>query len=243
MARLVSRFSLRMCSAAESRKPPRHPRPRRNAVGRPGAPREPKWKRWTCGFTCDTIGCVTLNIELRLSKGMSTRRLPSRNWLPQLQGIIEPSGSFCRRHTGFKIPGTAADASTADQTMQSGAVTWFISCAGECCSNGTTLMLRVLPVRSNASRNVNDPRVKNCTFRAHFDVSKRAPVRHARAIQTCIGSSQPVMCRAKSGTSSSFNSSFVRVHKRAAMSPPAEVPLTMLGSRFASNRARATPMW
>jgi len=50
------------------------------------------------------------------------RNDPSLNLLPQFHGPIRPSGSFCIRTTGFTIPGTAAEASTADQIMVSGAV-------------------------------------------------------------------------------------------------------------------------
>lgn len=47
---------------------------------------------------------------------------PSLNLLPQFHGIMVPSRVFCIRTTGFKIPGTAADASSALQMTVSGAV-------------------------------------------------------------------------------------------------------------------------
>lgn len=49
-------------------------------------------------------------------------REPSLNLLPQFHGITLPSLSFCIRTTGFKIPGTAAEASNALQIIVSGAV-------------------------------------------------------------------------------------------------------------------------
>ena len=47
---------------------------------------------------------------------------PSLNRLPQFHGTTDPSFSLCIRTTGFKIPGTAAEASNAVQISVSGAV-------------------------------------------------------------------------------------------------------------------------
>lgn len=49
-------------------------------------------------------------------------RLPSLNLLPQLQGVIVPSSTFRTRTTELRIPGTAAEARSALQMTQSGAV-------------------------------------------------------------------------------------------------------------------------
>jgi hypothetical protein len=49
-------------------------------------------------------------------------RLPSLNLLPQLHGVIVPSFIFCIRTTELRIPGTAAEARSALQITQSGAV-------------------------------------------------------------------------------------------------------------------------
>ena len=49
-------------------------------------------------------------------------KLPSLNLLPQLHGVIVPSFIFCIRTTEFRIPGTAAEARSALQITQSGAV-------------------------------------------------------------------------------------------------------------------------
>jgi len=49
-------------------------------------------------------------------------RLPSLNLLPQLHGIIVPSFVFCIRTTELRMPGTAAEARSALQMTQSGAV-------------------------------------------------------------------------------------------------------------------------
>ena len=48
-------------------------------------------------------------------------RLPSLNLLPQLQGVTVPF-IFCSITTELRIPGTAAEARSALQIMQSGAV-------------------------------------------------------------------------------------------------------------------------
>lgn len=50
------------------------------------------------------------------------RSEPSLNLLPQFQGTRVPSFSFCISTTGFRIPGTAADASRAVHMTVSGAV-------------------------------------------------------------------------------------------------------------------------
>jgi hypothetical protein len=65
---------------------------------------------------------LPLNSKLRDCKGTSTLRLPSLNRLPQFHGTIFPARVFCIKTTGFKMPGTAADAITADHMTQSGAV-------------------------------------------------------------------------------------------------------------------------
>lgn len=49
-------------------------------------------------------------------------RLPSLNLLPQLHGVIVPSFVFCIITTELRIPGTAAEARSALQITQSGAV-------------------------------------------------------------------------------------------------------------------------
>lgn len=54
--------------------------------------------------------------------------------------------------------------------------------------------LRIRPVRSNASLNVMEPRVKKLALRAHSTVSKRAPVRHARIAQTCSENRASQLC-------------------------------------------------
>lgn len=47
---------------------------------------------------------------------------PSLNLLPQFHGTMVPSFSFCISTTGFRMPGTAADAKSALQMIVSGAV-------------------------------------------------------------------------------------------------------------------------
>jgi len=49
-------------------------------------------------------------------------RLPSLNLLPQLHGVTVPSFIFCSMTTELRIPGTAAEARSALQIIQSGAV-------------------------------------------------------------------------------------------------------------------------
>ena len=49
-------------------------------------------------------------------------RLPSLNLLPQLHGVTVPSFIFCNITTELRMPGTAADARSAVQITQSGAV-------------------------------------------------------------------------------------------------------------------------
>lgn len=59
-----------------------------------------------------------------------------------------PLGDLIMRTTGLRIPGTAAEASTADQMTQFGAVKKLARMVGECGSEGTQDTLRIRPVRS-----------------------------------------------------------------------------------------------
>ncbi len=86
------------------------------------------------------------------------------------------------------------------------------------------------------------PMVKKLAFSAHLTVSKRAPVAHARRPHTEKGSFAGGDAVCQCGTSICRSSWSVLVHVNAAMSPPAEVPVTTLGSRFESSSARTTPM-
>jgi hypothetical protein len=59
------------------------------------------------------------------------RKLPSlKRDPPKLCGRTCPFLSFAIRTTGFRIPGTAADAMMADQMMQFGAVRWLSRIVG-----------------------------------------------------------------------------------------------------------------
>jgi hypothetical protein len=77
----------------------------------------------------------------------------------------------------------------------------------------------------------------------HKMLSKRAPVFQTRLIQMLYGSSQAVILFARSGTNSNFSSSSVLVHTKAAMSPPALVPVMTRGRSPASRKAFTTPTW
>src|SRR5271154_1396774 len=81
--RYFCRSSLMDVSIEEPRKPPRQPRPRRCVTGRPGEPRGAKKNRLMCGFTCETMGKLTLKCRLRALSGMSVRRLPSFHLWPK----------------------------------------------------------------------------------------------------------------------------------------------------------------
>jgi hypothetical protein len=74
-------------------------------------------------------------------------------------------------------------------------------------------------------------------------LSNRAPVSKNRLNQTPKESSQAVILFARDGTSNTFSSSSVRVHVRAAMRPPALVPVITRGSSPASKKALITPKW
>jgi hypothetical protein len=65
---------------------------------------------------------LTLKWRLSALRGMSVRRLPSFHLWPNEYDSRVPSRVFIIRTTGFRIPGTAADARTADQITQSGLV-------------------------------------------------------------------------------------------------------------------------
>jgi hypothetical protein len=58
------RSSLRYCSVALPKKPPRQPRPRRWVTGCPTGPREEKKKRLMCGLTCETMLKFTLKVQV-----------------------------------------------------------------------------------------------------------------------------------------------------------------------------------
>ena len=91
---------------------------------------------------------------------------------------------------------------------------------------------------------INHQELENKTVPStYITLSKRAPVFQARLIHTGKGSSQGVIFAANSGTRSTFNSSSVLVHTRAAMRPPALVPVITRGSRPASKNAFRTPRW
>jgi hypothetical protein len=74
-------------------------------------------------------------------------------------------------------------------------------------------------------------------------LSNRAPVFQTRLIQMLHGSSQAVILFARSGINSNLSSSSVLVHTKAAMSPPALVPVITRGRRPASRKALTTPTW
>lgn len=94
------------------------------------------------------------------------------------------------------------------------------------------------------------PSVKECEDRVHYlivilfthdTLSNLAPVRQNLFIHTLKGSSQAVILVARSGTNKCLSSSSVRVHTRAAMRPPALVPVTTLGNSPASKKAFIMP--
>ena len=114
--------SLRNCSAADPKKPPRHPRPRRCVTGRPTVPLDEKKKRLMCGLTWLTTLKLTLKWRFKLFSGMSVFKEPSFHLCPKLYGSNLPSRFFRINTTGLRIPGTAVEARTADQITQSGAV-------------------------------------------------------------------------------------------------------------------------
>lgn len=82
---------------------------------------------------------------------------------------------------------------------------------------------------------------KSPTLLAQSIVSNLAPVCRKRLNHTVKGSEHAVILSANSGTKSSLSSLSVRVHKRAAQSPPADVPVMTRGSRSASRKALMTP--
>ena len=110
------------------------------ATGFPAEPRGAKKNKWTWGLAWDTTGFVTarkmvgfhdkhdqwstspLKYKFSACIGISTLSEPSLNRLPQLHGTKLLSFSFCMRTTGFRMPGTAADANKALQITVSGAV-------------------------------------------------------------------------------------------------------------------------
>lgn len=77
------RSSLRYCSVADPRKPPRQPRPRRCVTGRPTVPLEEKKKRLICGLTWLTMEKLTLKWRLSAFRGISVRRDPSFHLCPR----------------------------------------------------------------------------------------------------------------------------------------------------------------
>lgn len=72
--------------------------------------------------TCETMVKLTLKCKFNARIGISVRRLPSFHLCPNEYGDRLPSRFFFISTTGFKIPGTAADAITALQITQSGDV-------------------------------------------------------------------------------------------------------------------------
>ena len=74
-------------------------------------------------------------------------------------------------------------------------------------------------------------------------LSNRAPVFQNRLNHTPKESSQAVIRFARDGTSNILSSSSVRVHVKAAMRPPALVPVITRGSSPASKKALTTPKW
>ncbi len=68
-------------------------------------------------------------------------------------------------------------------------------------------------------------------IRTYATLSNRAPVFMNRLNQTEIGSSQAVILSASSGTRSALSSSSVLVQAKAAISPPALVPVMTRGRR------------
>lgn len=75
----------------------------------------------------------------------------------------------------------------------------------------------------------------------HVTLSNRAPVCQNRLNQTLNASSHAVIRLASSGISSTLISSSVRVQIKAAMSPPALVPVITRGRSPASKNALTTP--
>lgn len=78
-------------------------------------------------------------------------------------------------------------------------------------------------------------------LRAQSTVSNRAPVCKNLLNQLRKGSSHAVIRLASEGLRSVLSSSSVRVHTKAAMRLPQEVPAMTRGSRFESRRALTTP--
>ena len=73
-------------------------------------------------LTCETIVKLTLKCRFNALTGISVRKLPSFHLCPKEYGARVPSRFFLINTTGFKIPGTAAEAKTALQITQSGDV-------------------------------------------------------------------------------------------------------------------------
>jgi len=79
---------------------------------------------FTCGFTCETMLKVTLKCVFSARSGMSVRSEPSFHLWPKEKGVIVKGwcGFLVIRTTGLRMPGTAAEARTAEKMQQSGAV-------------------------------------------------------------------------------------------------------------------------
>lgn len=120
--RYFCRSSLTDVSIVEPRNPPRQPRPLRCVTGRPGEPLGEKKNRLIWGLTCETMEKLTLKWMLSAFNGISVRKLPSFHLLPKEYGTNEPSFVFRMSTMGLRIPGTAAEARTADHITQSGLV-------------------------------------------------------------------------------------------------------------------------
>ena len=81
------------------------------------------------------------------------------------------------------MPGTAAEARTADHMTTSGVEERLVKMLGEWGSEGTQETLRIRPVRSYASWKVVLPLENQLHCRAHSKESNLAPVRHQRGAQ------------------------------------------------------------
>ena len=107
------------------------------------------------------------------------------------------------------------------------------------------LFERYRPVREeHALKQINSsckPAGCRLTFLAQSSVENLAPVCKNRLDHTRTESWHARILSERRGTRSSLSSASVRVQRRAATSPPADVPVTTRGSRSASRKAFTTP--
>jgi len=85
------------------------------------------------------------------------------------------------------------------------------------------------------------PLVNQVEALAHLTESNLAPVFHHRVAHVRNPSWQAVILSAMAGTMISLSSASVRVPTSAAITPPPDVPVMIVGIRLASKWALTTP--